>query len=158
MGQYHCQQIADCAGLQLVVGSSGSEGLRETVAERFAIRTYDDHEALLRDPEVEWLVIATITDRHGEWTLRAIHRGKNLVIEKPIALSLAETEKIISAADREGVRTTVYNSRRWDADFQLVRRLLTEEALGETSLPYFEFVQPDGKDDDHTDENLLPER
>ena len=131
MGQVHCQLISDCAGLQLVAGSSGSEQLRKTAAEGFSIRTYDDHEALLRDPQVAWAVIATTTDRHKRWALKAIHYGKNLIVEKPIALSLEEAQQIIAAADRAGVGITVYNSRRWDADFQLVLRLLAERALGE---------------------------
>jgi predicted dehydrogenase len=131
MGQVHCQQIADCAGIELVAGSSTSEQLRTAVAGRFPIRTYDDHEALLRDPEAQWIVIATTTNRHKEWALEGIQQGKDLVIEKPIALDLEEAREIVSAAERRGVRITVYNSRRWDADFQLVRKLLAENALGE---------------------------
>jgi scyllo-inositol 2-dehydrogenase (NADP+) len=131
MGQVHCRLISECGGLQLVAGSSGSAQLRKSVEERFGIRTYADHQALLRDPQVAWIVIATTTDRHREWALRAIQAGKSLIIEKPIALTFQEAAEIISAAERAGVRLTVYNSRRWDADFLFVRRLLTEGSLGE---------------------------
>jgi len=131
MGQIHCRLIRDCPGLELSAGSSGSAQLRRDAARSFGIRTYEDHEVLLRDPRIDWIVIATTTDRHREWALKAIAAGKNLIIEKPIALTLEETEEIIDAAERADVQLTVYNSRRWDADFLYVRRLLAEGSLGE---------------------------
>jgi scyllo-inositol 2-dehydrogenase (NADP+) len=131
MGQIHCGLIRDCPGLELTAGSSTSAQLRRSTAERFGIRTYEDHETLLRDPRVDWVVIATTTDRHREWALRAVEAGKNIIIEKPIALTLEETEEIIDAAEQADVRLTVYNSRRWDADFLFVRGLLAEGSLGE---------------------------
>jgi len=131
MGQIHCRLISDCPELDLAAGSSGSEQLRRSTAESFGIRTYEDHEVLLRDPQIDWIVIATTTDRHREWALKAIEAGKNLIIEKPIALTLEETEEIIRAAERADVGLTVYNSRRWDADFLFVRQLLAEGSLGE---------------------------
>ncbi|UCF99439.1 MAG: Gfo/Idh/MocA family oxidoreductase [Spirochaetaceae bacterium] len=131
MGQVHCQLISDCPGLELVAGSSGSAELRRSAADSFAVRTYDSHEELLRDPQIGWIVIATTTNRHREWALKAIRAGKNLVIEKPIALTFGEAEEIIDAAERNDVRVTVYNSRRWDADFQFVRKTLAGESLGE---------------------------
>jgi scyllo-inositol 2-dehydrogenase (NADP+) len=131
MGQVHCRLISDCPGLELTAGSSGSAELRRKVAASFSIRVYDDHDALLRDPRLDWIVIATTTNRHREWALKAIERGKNLIIEKPIALTLNEAEEIIAAADLKCVQITVYNSRRWDADFLLVRGLLSEGSLGD---------------------------
>jgi predicted dehydrogenase len=131
MGQIHCGLIRDCPGLELTAGSSGSAQLRRQSAESFGIRTYEEHEALLRDSRIDWVLIATTTNRHREWALRAIEAGKNLIIEKPIALTLEETKEIIGAAERADVRLTVYNSRRWDADFLFVRQLLAEGSLGE---------------------------
>lgn len=131
MGQIHCRLIGDCPGLELAAGSSGSAQLRRDTAESFGIRTYEDHDDLLRDSQIDWIVIATTTDRHSEWALKAIQAGKNIIIEKPIALTLEETEEIIRAAERSGVGLTVYNSRRWDADFLFVRQLLDEGSLGE---------------------------
>jgi len=131
MGQIHCRLISDCPGLELSAGSSGAAQLRRNTTESFGIRTYEDHEALLHDPQIDWIVIATTTNRHREWALKAIEDGKNLIIEKPIALTLEEAQQIICAADRAGLRLTVYNSRRWDADFLFVRRLLAEGSLGE---------------------------
>lgn len=131
MGQIHCRLIRDCPGLELTAGSSGSAQLRQNIIESFGIRIYEDHEALLQDPQIDWIVIATTTNRHREWALKAIEEGKNLIIEKPIALTLEEAKQIICAAERKDVRVTVYNSRRWDADFQFVRRLVAEGSLGE---------------------------
>ena len=131
MGQYHCRTVTGTPGLKLVAGSSRSQQLRSKVEAEHAIGIYDDHEALLRNPEVDWVVVATTTEKHVEWALKAIQHGKNIIVEKPIALSLEETRQIVSAAEQAKVRVTVYNSRRWDADFRFIRGIMEGGELGE---------------------------
>ncbi len=131
MGQFHCQLIRDTPGLRLIAASSGAPELTETAASRYAIPTYNDHNELLGNPEVQWVVISTTTDKHREWALKAINAKKNLIVEKPVALSVEDAEEIFSAAARAGVGVTVYQSRRWDEDFKLVCKVFEEELLGE---------------------------
>ena len=130
MGLAHCRLIEAVAGLELVAASSGVAALVEAAAEAFDIPTYSDHADLLADSEVEWVVIATTTDRHAEWARRAIAMGKHCIVEKPVALTLEEAEAIFALAREKSVRVTVYNSRRWDRDFRLVRKLMQAGALG----------------------------
>ena len=80
---------------------------------------------------MEWVVISTTTEKHHEWALKAITAGKELIIEKPIALSLKETEQIYESAAKKGLQVTVHNNRRWDQDFRLVRKVLKESILGD---------------------------
>jgi len=131
MGQVHCRLISDCPGLELVAGSSGSEELRHESAANFDAKFYHTHDELLQDPRVEWVVVATTTNRHKPWALKAIDAGKNLIIEKPVALTFEEAEEIFAAAQGKNVLATVYNSRRWDADFQFVQRTLASGTLGD---------------------------
>jgi predicted dehydrogenase len=131
MGRIHCEQIAATPGLRLAAASSRSPDRVAAAAEGRQIRTYARHEELLADPEPEWVVIATYTSEHHEWALKAIAAGKNVIVEKPMALSFAEASSIFRAADKQGVRVTVYQNRRWDPDFQLVRRVLEQGLLGE---------------------------
>jgi len=131
MGQFHCQLIRDTPGLRLIAASSGAPELTEAAALKFEILTYNDHNELLGNPEIQWVVVATTTDKHREWALKAINARKNLIVEKPMALSVEDAEEIFSAADRAVVRVTVYQSRRWDEDFKLVRRAFEDDLLAE---------------------------
>lgn len=131
MGRVHCDQIAATPGLRLAAASSRSPELAAAAAEAWQIRTYARHEELLADPEPEWVVIATYTNEHHEWALKAIAAGKHVIVEKPMALSFEEARSIFRAAEQQGVRVTVYQNRRWDPDFLLVRRVLEQGLLGD---------------------------
>lgn len=131
MGVIHGEQIQATAGLRLAALSSQSERLVEDARRRFDVPVYDDHRSLLEDPRVQWVVIATTSDRHTEWALKALSAGKELIIEKPIALYLKEARKVFDTAKRAGLRVTVHQNRRWDLDYQLVQKVVREGMLGD---------------------------
>jgi scyllo-inositol 2-dehydrogenase (NADP+) len=72
------------------------------------------------------VVIATPNRFHAPLALAAIERGIPVVVDKPLATSAEEAERILGA----GGRVTVFQNRRWDGDFLTVRRLVEEGALG----------------------------
>ncbi len=107
--------------LAIIAASSNSPELTEAVASRLAIPTYNNHNDLLRNEEVEWIVIATTSDKHLEWALKSIDADKNLIVEKPVAVAVKDAEEIFTSAKKAKVQVTVYQSRRWDEDFKLRR-------------------------------------
>ncbi len=131
MGQVHCRQIASTPGLSLSAASSRSPEITAGIKEELKIRVYRSHEKLLQDSSIDWIVITTFSHEHQKWALRAIAAGKNLIIEKPVALSYQEAAAIYQAAREKGVQVTVHMNRRWDRDFELVQRVLIENLLGE---------------------------
>ena len=94
MGLIHCGSIKSTPGLVLAAGSSRVDALTRAARERFNIQVYKSHDELLNDPEINWVVIATTTEKHKKWALKAIAAGKELIIEKPVALSFADAEEI----------------------------------------------------------------
>jgi len=131
MGQVHCRQIATTPGLSLSAASSRSPEITAGIKDKLKIRVYHSHEELLQDSSIGWIVITTFTHEHKRWALQAIAAGKNLIIEKPVALSYQEAAAIYQAAREKGVQVTVHLNRRWDRDFELVQRVLKEYLLGE---------------------------
>jgi len=132
MGWEHCRQIEETQGLKLRAVSSRSEGGRASVKERFGnVQVYAEHEQILTDDNLDWIVITTFTHEHRKWALLGLEYGKNLVIEKPITLNAADAEEILAAAEKRGLTVTVHQNRRWDRDFNLVKKVLADGLLGE---------------------------
>ena len=76
-------------------------------------------------------VIAAPNRHHASLALKAIEAGMHVVIDKPLAPSVAEAERVASAAAAAGVVASLFHNRRWDGDFLTLRRLLDDGALGE---------------------------
>jgi scyllo-inositol 2-dehydrogenase (NADP+) len=57
---------------------------------------------VLADPEIELVVLATPNDVHCEYSVRALEAGKNVVVDKPMCLNLAECDQMIAAAQKSG--------------------------------------------------------
>ncbi len=131
MGLIHCESIAATPGLRLAGASSRSAERLAEIQKRFAVPTYPSHEELLRDPAVQWVVISTTTEKHKEWALKALAAGKELIVEKPIALSFSDAKEILDESRKRKLRVTVFQNRRWDNDFRLVRRIIRQGQLGD---------------------------
>ena len=94
-------------------------------------RWYDDADALLADPDVDAVYIATPPSSHHDYTLRAATAGKPVYVEKPMARTAAECESMISACEGAGVPLFVAYYRRAMPRFVTVNDLLRDGAVGD---------------------------
>lgn len=123
-------QRADRSELVAVMRRDG--GKAADYARRHGVpRWYDDADALLADPEVDAVYIATPPDSHRDYTLRAAAAGKAVYVEKPMARTAAECEEMIAACERAGVPLFVAYYRRAMPRFVAVKELLEGGAIGE---------------------------
>jgi scyllo-inositol 2-dehydrogenase (NADP+) len=91
-------------------------------------------EALIADPSIGLVVIATPNDLHAPLARAALEAGKHVVIDKPFAVDPADGEELITLAKERELVLSVFHNRRWDADFLTVREVLDGGALGEVML------------------------
>lgn len=105
-----------------------TERSRTVFPEVEIVRTFTE---LLRRPDIEVIVVNTPDSLHYEMSVAALRAGKHVVVEKPMVPTRGEAEALvrIAAANRRSI--TTYFNRRYDADFQLVRSLIRDGALGE---------------------------
>jgi predicted dehydrogenase len=91
-----------------------------------------DADALFARADSHDLVVVAAPNReHVPLGLRAVEAGLHLVVDKPLAASVADGQRLADAADERGVVASVFHNRRWDGDFLTLRRLLSDGALGE---------------------------
>lgn len=80
---------------------------------------------------VDVLVVATPNELHAPLALQAISRGVPVVVDKPMALNVAQAQELVDAAKRAGVLLAPFHNRRWDSDQLTLRRLLADGRLGD---------------------------
>lgn len=90
-----------------------------------------DVAALLARDNIDLVVVASPDELHAEHALAALASGRHVLIDKPFATSLADARRITAEGEARGRIVTVFQNRRWDADFLTLRRLIAEGALGE---------------------------
>jgi scyllo-inositol 2-dehydrogenase (NADP+) len=131
-GDYlHCRPISRLPELYELRGVFDPVAqLCQQVAAKYGVSAYPTWEALLADPGVSLAVIATPTKYHKDLAIAALQAGKNVVVEKPMAMDASEAEAMIAEAERRGLVLTVHKNRRWYAEFRTVRRILEEGLLG----------------------------
>jgi predicted dehydrogenase len=76
------------------------------------------------------VVIATDNQSHHPLAKAALLAGKHVVVDKPCAVSLAQTQDLLATARTVGKMLTVFQNRRWDADFLALQQVLASGALG----------------------------
>lgn len=87
-------------------------------------------EAVIADPTIDLVVIATPNTSHAPLAREALLAGKHVVIDKPMATTAAEADELIDLAKRQGRLLTVFHNRRWDNDFLTLRACLDRGDIG----------------------------
>lgn len=94
------------------------------------IRRYKDYKDLLRNEKPELVAIATESGNHASIALDCIAAGCNLIIEKPIALSLQDADAIIAAAKEMGVKVSACHQNRFNKSIQKIRETIEKKRFG----------------------------
>lgn len=98
IGTIHIQNAAKSKLINLIAVADQIEERRREVAEKFGIKkTYSSGEALLKDPDVEAVVLALPTGMRASLALRAFNSGKHVLLEKPAAMNAGELKQMINA-------------------------------------------------------------
>ena len=91
----------------------------------------DSVDALLAESGIDLVVVSSPDALHADHAVAALRAGKHVVVDKPLATSLADAGRIIEAAETASRLLTVFHNRRWDADFLTLRQLLADGRLGD---------------------------
>ena len=101
-----------------------------------AIQVTDDIGRVLEDPDIRAVVIATPVRSHFELTMRALAAGKHVLVEKPIATTVAEVDEIGGLARAKGLVAMVGHTFLYNAAVRYVKKLIDAGELGEIRYVY----------------------
>ena len=125
----HAPLISACPDLRLhTVVTSRPADLHADRPEARAVATLDE---ALADPAIDLVVIATPDAYHAQQAGAALDAGKAVVVDKPFALSVADAARLVDLAKAKGLLLSVFQNRRWDADFLALRAEIASGRLGD---------------------------
>ncbi|MFY9740662.1 MAG: Gfo/Idh/MocA family oxidoreductase [Candidatus Sulfotelmatobacter sp.] len=125
---FHAPVIRGVPGMELAcILQRNGERSREKYPDVKIARSVDD---MLSDPTIQLCAIATPNDSHFELARACLIAGRHVVVDKPFAPTLSESEELVGLAAERGRLITVYQDRRWDGDFQTVQKIVGSGVLG----------------------------
>lgn len=128
MGQWHNNHAGTLDEVEIIAVCDNNPRQIEKVPK--GIKRYSDHRELLKDRDVEWVMISVPNHLHRQIAIDAANAKKNIIVEKPCALNVKEFDEMYAAAKENGIIFTVDQNRRWDRDYSMVKKALEEERLG----------------------------
>lgn len=134
MGRLHAENLAHhMARARLYAVTDVLPEAARNCAEQHGCIVASDYTQLLSDPALDAILICSATSTHAQIIRDAAHAGKHIFCEKPIALSLPDTDAALAAVNAAGVKLQIGFNRRFDATFH---RVYQARASGEIGVPH----------------------
>lgn len=122
--------LANDPRIRLVAGADPLPEGRALFASQFKANTYSTVEELCADPDVEVIYVATPHQHHAEHVRLAAERGKHVLVEKPMAVSIAECQAMIEVTQAANVVMVVGHSHSFNAPVLRTREIIESGAYG----------------------------
>ena len=127
----HFESCTKARNAQLYAICDVATDLRERMAATHAPhKSYADYDAMLADPDLDAVIIATSDAFHVPASIRALEAGKHVLCEKPLALGLEDAEELAKVVARTGKLFQVGHMKRYDIGLQEAKRFIDME-MGE---------------------------
>ncbi len=133
IGAVHAHAVNAHANSTLVAVSDVIAQNAETVAAKFGAAVCSS-EAIIADPDIDAVLIATSTDTHSDLIEAATSQGKAVLCEKPVDLSLERAKACRTAANATGKPVMIGFNRRFDSNFAALREAANDGEIGKTEL------------------------
>jgi myo-inositol 2-dehydrogenase/D-chiro-inositol 1-dehydrogenase len=131
----HAASIAMGKHGEVVAVASPTAGNAAELAARYGIpKAFTDYREMLKDPEIELITITAPNKLHRQITVDAANAGKNVVVEKPMAMTLAECDEMIEACRRNGVHLFYAEELFFTPKYVKAKQMADQGAFGKVYL------------------------
>lgn len=133
MGHYHGEWLAksDRTNLKGVYDINPD---RNKLAESEGLKAYKSQQELLNDPDIDIVLVAVPNNFHKDICISVMEAKKNVICEKPVAMSSDELVEMIESSKKNNVIFTINQNRRWDRDYLVVKKALTDGLIGKPNV------------------------
>jgi predicted dehydrogenase len=130
IAEYHIQAMKAVAGVRPVGVFGPTTERREAVARKYGIRSYASLNAMLADPEINAVAVASPSGRHAENSIAAARAGKHVMCEKPLETTPARSQSILDACSKAGVILAPIFQYRYGAGAALIEEAIRTGRFG----------------------------
>jgi phthalate 4,5-cis-dihydrodiol dehydrogenase len=117
--------------VNLAAGCDVVQVTRERFQERFPdAKVYDSVEKLCENPDIDAVYIASPNRFHAEHTITAARHGKHVLVEKPMAITLKETEQMVEECEKAGVQLVCAHTASYGLPYRVIRKVITSGEIG----------------------------
>ncbi len=129
---FHVPLLQATPGYRIVVVSSHRPAEVQTVLP--GVDVIADPVAMATHDGVDLVVIASPNDTHAPLAESALRAGRNVVVDKPFTITVAQARQLAAVAIESNTLLSVFHNRRWDSDFLTVQSAMHDGRLGDVSL------------------------
>jgi len=130
MGHCHAENIKKFDDIELLaVCDNNAEQLKD-VQHNKDIIIYNNADDIISNKDINTLLIVTPNQFHKDMVIKAARAGKNIICEKPAAMTVAEFDEMMKVVNECGVLFTVHHQRRWDKDFRIAKEIYDKNLVG----------------------------
>jgi predicted dehydrogenase len=130
MGATHARSFAKLPGVRVAAMSSRSAAKASQIAGQVGARAETDDRAIIDDPGIDAISITLPTHLHRSATIAALQAGKQVLLEKPFALTLEDCDVMMSAQRQAGANLMIGHTLRFWPEYVALKRLIDTGALG----------------------------
>ncbi len=134
IAKFHARAIADVPGAHLAACFDVVESASKKIAEEFGCKAYHDLDAMLADPNVQVVTVATPSGAHLEPAVAAANASKHVIVEKPLEITLDRCDAIIRACEKAGVVLSTIFPSRFHQSSQLLKQAVENKRFGKLTL------------------------
>ena len=125
-GTKHLEALSQFDSVEISAVMATSMAKADGVADKFNVaKRFDDYDAMLADDELDAIILATPTQLHATQGIKAMEAGKHVLIEIPMADSLADSEMLVRKQEETGVTAMAGHVRRFNPSHQFVHNKIT---------------------------------
>ena len=140
IGQIHLRHSLKLANARVIAVSDLSKKAIARAKEMGITKAYTDYELLLRDPDVDAVVIALPTHLHCQCAEQAAEARKHIFLEKPIARNVEEAKQIISVAQKNSVKLMMGYPMRFSSDLLALKEKIDNGTLGDVEIANVTYI------------------
>ncbi len=127
---FHARALRDCRGGRLVGVCARGSVRAKKLADEYGVREYSTLDQMLEDPDIQVVCVLTPNHLHHDAVMACLAAGRHVLVEKPPAMTLRETDEMIAAADRANLRLACAVQCRVRPAVQAVRHAIIEGRFG----------------------------
>lgn len=135
-GRNHARVLTELNNARLVAVCDVDAARAEAIGKKYEVEWCSRDEDLLKMKDVEAVCICTPTTTHAEVALKALKRGKNLLLEKPMASTSTQAKSILKQTEGKDVLIMVGFIERFNPALHRLKRIVEEGGLGEVVLAF----------------------